>query len=103
MGQFSRKLSQLYGTVSEKIALRYIWDRFREKGPSAYYKICYKNALWRVITAKIICRITSVLGGVFFLATLAHVNFVPNFFFLEGGWGGGGGVGGMIVPVPIIS
>ena len=22
-----------------------IWDRFREKGPSAYYKICYKNAL----------------------------------------------------------
>ena len=21
------------------------WDRFREKGPSAYYKICYKNAL----------------------------------------------------------
>ena len=29
-----------------------------------------------------------VLGGFFFLATLAHVNFVPNFFFLEGGWGG---------------
>ena len=55
-----------------------------------------------MITAKIICRITSVLGGFFFLATLAHVNFVPNFFFLEGG-GGGGGVGGMIVPVPIIS
>ena len=23
----------------------YNWDRFREKGPSAYYKICYKNAL----------------------------------------------------------
>ena len=22
-----------------------VWDRFREKGPSAYYKICYKNAL----------------------------------------------------------
>ena len=22
-----------------------MWDRFREKGPSAYYKICYKNAL----------------------------------------------------------
>ena len=22
-----------------------IWDRFREKGPSAYYKMCYKNAL----------------------------------------------------------
>ena len=22
-----------------------IWDRFREKGPSAYYKICYKNAI----------------------------------------------------------
>ena len=22
-----------------------IWDRFREKGPSAYYKICYKSAL----------------------------------------------------------
>ena len=34
-----------YGSVSEKMSLRYIWDRFREKGPSAYYKICYTNAL----------------------------------------------------------
>ena len=31
----------------DKIMPQYvnIWDRFREKGPSAYYKICYKNAL----------------------------------------------------------
>ena len=63
--------------------------------------------LWRVITAKIICRITSVLGGFFFLATLAHVNFVPNFFFLEGGWGGGWGNDSprsdhqLILPIPI--
>ena len=37
----------IYGSVSEKMKSGYtcIWDRFREKGPSAYYKICYKNAL----------------------------------------------------------
>ena len=40
----------------------------------------------------------------FFLATLAHVSFVPKsrlFFFFGGG--GCGGCGGRIVPVPIIS
>ena len=35
----------IIGSVSEKMKSGYIWDRFREKGPSAYYKICYKNAL----------------------------------------------------------
>ena len=51
----------------------------------------------------------------FFLATLAHVSFVPKsrlFFFLEGGGGGGGGVWGVwgkdspgsdhqLLPIPI--
>ena len=32
----------LYGSVSEKMKSG---DRFREKGPSAYYKMCYKSAL----------------------------------------------------------
>ena len=27
------------------VVINIMWDRFREKGPSAYYKICYKNAL----------------------------------------------------------
>ena len=34
------------GVRIQQIPMIYnIWDRFREKGPSEYYKICYKDGL----------------------------------------------------------
>ena len=33
----------VYSLPFEYMHALVIWDRFREKGPSAYYKKCYKN------------------------------------------------------------
>ena len=58
------------------ISITFIWDRFREKGPSAYYKICYKNALrlnrYNFRTLNAIDLLFSVLHNTPFLCVEIH-------------------------------